>query len=59
MFVFLFCLFVFVYKSLHGMVPCYLEKLKEKYEPKRSLRLADQLALMIPRNKRKSGDQTL
>lgn len=48
---------IFVYKSLHGMAPLYLANLIKKYEPKRSLRSADQLVLTTPRTKRRSGDR--
>lgn len=39
------------------MAQLYVVDLIEKYEPKWSLRSTDQLALTIPRAKRRGGDQ--
>lgn len=39
------------------MAPLYLANLIKKYEPKRSLRSADQLVLTTPRTKCRSGDR--
>ncbi|XP_036068103.1 uncharacterized protein LOC118598825 [Oryzias melastigma] len=48
-----FKILLFVFKSLSGLAPPYLDELLSPYTPARCLRSADQLLLEVPRSKRK------
>lgn len=53
-----FKILLFVFKSLHGQAPAYIDDLLKTHTPLRSLRSADQLFLSVPRTRLKNrGDR--
>ncbi|XP_048240231.1 uncharacterized protein LOC125373275 [Haliotis rufescens] len=54
-----FKLIMFVYKSIHGLSPVYLQELTALYQPGRTLRSANKLQLAVPPTSRTTyGDRT-